>query len=170
MASVAKELFTRRFWMDVEERAFYSDEWIREVGIIGVHSMEEAESLLSQYRRVRITVPEIAEYLTKDFKIHLIDHKDAPVMFNLVNTHLSNWLDIVNSVAYVSTIPPIEDFEALDLVAEKLFPYRQADAALTGILELFKGSIGSGTAVDMKNGIYKPYSPTLFKYCQMVWG
>lgn len=170
MASVAKELFSRRFWMDVEERAFYSDDWIREVGIMGVHSMEEAEKLMSQYRRVRITIPEIAEYLTADIKIHLIEHKDAPVMFNLVNTHLSNWLDIVNNLAYVSTIPPIEDFEALDLVAEKLYPYRKADLALSGILELFRGSISTTAAIDLKNGIYKPYAPLLFKYCQLVWG
>lgn len=170
MASVAKELFTRRFWMDVEERAFYSDDWIREVGIMGVHTMEEAENLLSQYRRVRITIPEIADYLTQDYKIHLIDHGDASHMFSLVNTHLSNWLDVVNNLAYVSTIPPIEDFEALDLVAEKLFPYRKADTAMAGILELFKGSIGTSTAMDLKNGIYKPYAPLLFKYCQLVWG
>lgn len=170
MASVAKELFSRRFWMDVEERAFYSDDWIREVGVMGVHSMEEAENLMSQYRRVRITIPEIAEYLTADIKIHLIEHKDAPVMFNLVNTHLSNWLDIVNNLAYVSTIPPIEDFEALDLVAEKLYPYRKADLALSGILELFRGSISTTAAIDLKNGIYKPYAPLLFKYCQLVWG
>lgn len=170
MASVAKELFNRRFWINVEERAFYSDDWIEEVGIMGVNSMEEAEVVLSRYRQVRITIPMLADYLAKDFKLQFIDKKDAPIMFDLINTHLSNWCHITNTLGYVSTIPPIEDFELLDRLAEILFPYRKADATLLGVLNLFKGPINKGNDLSMTSGVYKPFSPSLFKYCQQVWG
>lgn len=170
MASVAKELFSRRFWMNVEERAFYSDDWIEQVGIMGVNSMEEAEVILSRFRQVRVTIPMIADYLSKDFKIQFIDQTDAPIMFDLINTHLDNWCTITNTLGYVSSIPPIEDFELLDKLAELLFPYRKADSALLGVLSLFKGPINKGGDLSMTGTVYKPFSPQLFKYCQQVWG
>lgn len=170
MQSVAKELFKKRFWMNVEERAFYSDDWIEEVGIMGVNSMEEAEIILSRFRKVRVTVPELCEFVSKDYKLQFLDKNDPPIMFDLINTHLSNWTHVTNMLGYVSQIPPIEDFEALDHLAEILFPYRTANNALSGLLDLFKGPIAKGHSVDLKAGSYKPFSPLLFKYCQQVWG
>lgn len=153
MSSVAKELFTRRFWMDVEERAFYSDDWIREVGIMGVTSTEEAEAVLSRYRRVKVTIPMVSDYLSSDFKLQFVDKSDAPIMFNIINTHLSNWVNITNTLGHVSTIPPIEDFEALDALAEKLYAFRTLDPSLTSIFSLFKGPISKSTLVKMQDGI-----------------
>lgn len=170
MKSVAKELFTRRFWMHVEERAFYTDAWIEEVGIMGVNSMEEAHEVLSRFRKVRITVPELCDYYSKDYKLEFLDKNDPPIMFDLINTHLNNWTHITNTLGYVSQIPPIEDFESLDRLAHVLFPYRTINSSLAGILELFKGPIMGASGLDMKDGVYKPYSPQLFKYCQQVWG
>lgn len=170
MASVAKELFTRRFWMNVEERAFYSDEWIEEVGIMGVNTMEEAEVIMGRYRQVKLTIPMLAEYYSKDYKLQIIDTKDPAIMFDLIDTHLNNWIHITNTLGYVSQIPPIEDFELLDNLAEVLYPYRKVNSALEGIFKLFKGSIGAGAGMKLKDGMYQPASPKLFKYCQQVWG
>lgn len=170
MASVVKELFTRRFWVNVEERAFYSDAWIENVGVMGVNTMEEAEVALGRFRQVRVTIPMMADYLTKDFKMQLIDTADAPIMFNLINTHLTNWSNITNTLGYVSQIPPIEDFESLDALAELLFPYRTPDKALEGIFSLFKGPISTGCSLELAAGAYQRFSPQLFKYCQQVWG
>lgn len=170
MKSVAKELFTKRFWMDVEERAFYSDEWIEEVGIMGVNSMEEAHVVLSRYRTVRVTVPELCDYLSKDYKLQFIDKNDPPIMFELLNTHMSNWIHVTNTLGYVAQIPPIEDFESMDALAEILFPYRKTSKALANILDLFRGPIARGQGGELTGGVYKPYSPLLFKYCQQVWG
>lgn len=170
MASVAKKLFTDRYWMRVEERAFYSDDWIEQVGIMGVNTMEEAEIVLSRFRQVKITIPMLAEYYSKSYRLEFVDQSDVPIMFNIIDTHLDNWTQITNRLGYVSSIPPIEDFELLDNLAAILFSYRAASSELSNVFSLFQGPIGVSNTLGYNGGGYKPYSPALFKYCQQVWG
>lgn len=169
MASVVDKLFKNRYWMNVEERAFYSDEEIAEIGVMGVNTMEEAEIVLGRFRQVRVTIPMIAEYYSKNFKLQFVDVKKAPEVFNIIDTHLDNWTMITNKLGYVSNMPPIEDFELLDKLAEVLFPYRQASESLTGMFSIFQAPLVAGTALNYTPGVYKPYSPGLYKYCCQVW-
>lgn len=169
MPSVVDKLFKNRYWMNVEERAFYSDEEIAEIGVMGVNTMEEAEIILGRFRQVRVTIPMIAEYYHNNFKLQFIDVKKAPEMFDIIDTHLDNWTKITNKLGYVSNMPPIEDFELLDKLAERLYPYREANTALSGIFSIFQAPLTQGTALAYAPGVYKPYSPGLYKYCCQVW-
>lgn len=168
MPSVAKELFHNKYWMKVEERAFYTDEWLENVGMMGVNSMEEAEALMTGFRQVRVTIPILAKYLAQDYKLAFIDKNDVPEMFNLINIHLDNWTQVTNRLGYVSNIPPIEDFEMLDALAEVLFPYRQVDKAILDIMSIFQGPVKSTNSMAYAQGVYKPYSPALYKYCMQA--
>lgn len=168
MPSVAKELFYNKYWMNVEERAFYSDEWLEHVGMMGVNSMEEAEAIMGRFRQVRVTIPMIAKYHSEGFKLAFIDKGDVSEMFDLINTHLDNWTQITNRLGYVADMPPIEDFEMLDSLAEVLFPYRQMDKAILDIMNIFQGPMKSLSPMGYAKGVYKPYSPALFKYCEQA--
>lgn len=170
MQSVARELFENRYWMLVEERAFYSDEWLKEVGLMGVNDMEEAEVLLKRMRQVRITIPMLCEYYHKGYKLGFVDQSDAPEMYDLVNKHLNNWLEITSKLGYVNPIPPIEDFEQLDDIAEVLFSYRLPDKNINALFSLIANPFRQPLGVSLGNGTYKRYSPQLYQYCKMVWG
>lgn len=170
MASVVKELFTNRYWINVEERAFFSDEWIEQIGVMGVTSMEEAEVVLSRFRQVKITIPVLAEYYRAGYRLQFINQADVPTIFNILDTHLDNWTKLTNQLGYINPIPPIEDFELLDSLAELLFPYRQLGSSMHGIFKLLNNTISPANNLSHSTGMYKPYAPGLFKYCQQVWG
>ena len=169
MPSVVDKLFKNRYWMNVEERAFYSDEEIELVGIMGVTTMEEAEVVLGRYRQVRVTIPMIAYYHAQDYKLQFIDVKNAPEIFNIIDTHLDNWTQITNRHGYISKMPPIEDFELLDRLAETLYPFREANATLVGVLDIFQSPLGKAANLSNLSAIYKPYAPGLYMYCKQVW-
>lgn len=170
MQDAVDKLFKTRFFVEVEERAFYTDEILEHVGIMGVNTIEEAHVVMSRLRPIRASLVEIAEYHDKGFKIKITHQSDVPEMFNILNTHMDNWLKVCQRMGYVSMIPPIKDFEMLDALAEKFFPYRKADKAITEFLTLLKSPLATGVNYMPKNGMYKPYSPLLYKYCKMVWG
>lgn len=168
MASVARELFFNKYWMNVEERAFYTDEWLDNVGMMGVNSMEEAEVIMSRFRQVRVTIPILADYYAKNYRLEFINTDDITEMFDLINTHLSNWTELTNQMGYISDIPPIEDFEMLDKLAEVLYPYRKVNQSVIDVLSIFNGPIRAGTMLEYTQGIYQPYSHKLFKYCEQA--
>lgn len=169
MPSMVDKLFKNKYWMNVEERAFYSDEEIEHIGVMGVTTMEEAEIILGRFRQVRVTIPMIAHYYSLNLKLQFIDVKKAPEMFEIIDGHLDNWKQITNRLGYVSPMPPIEDFELLDKLAEVLYPYRKASSALVGVFSLFQSSLSVAGNLEYTDGIYKPYSPGLYKYCCQVW-
>lgn len=168
MASVAKELFHNKYWINVEERAFYSDEWLDNVGIMGVTSIDEAEAVLSRFRQIRVSIPDLAIYYSKGYRLEFINTPDISEMFNLINTHLDNWTQLTNRLGYVHPMPPIEDFELLDNLAELLFPYRKVDNALLGVMSIFQGPLRAANSLNFAQGVYIPYSPKLYKYCEQA--
>lgn len=168
MASVAYELFHNKYWMNVEERAFYSDDELEHIGIMGVNTMEEAETIMSRFRQVRINIPALAMYYKQGYRLEFISPDDISPMFDIINKHLDNWTQLTNQMGYIATIPPIEDFELLDDLASVLFPYRKINNEVLGIMKIFQGPLGSSNALEYAQGVYKPYSPNLFKYCQQV--
>ena len=112
----------------------------------------------------------LAEYFSKSYRLEFIDQSDVPVMFDIIDTHLNNWVQITNRLGFVSSIPPIEDFEMLDALASVLFSYRSASTELTGVFSLFQSPMKAQDSLGFSPGMYKPYSPALYKYCQQVWG
>lgn len=169
MPSVAKELFNNRYWMKVEERAFYTDEWLAEVGVMGVTTIEDTELLMNSMRQVKITIPMLADFHRKGYKLAFINASDIGPMFNIIDTHLENWVRHTNSFGFISTIPPIEDFELLDNLAEVLFPFREIKHEITGLLSLFLAPTQGGN-MAFTAGLYSRRAPLLFPYCKQVHG
>lgn len=169
MKAVVDQLFNNRYWMKVEERAFHSEEDIQEIGIMGVNSIEEAESVLSSFRTIRTTIVDLAYYYDRNFKLQFVNPNDVHEIFSIIDQHLNNWLTICNRVGYVPTIPPIEDFEKLDNLAEKLYPFAKKESALSkwgnAMSNIFKVKDNQSTT-----GFYDRYSPRLYEYCAMVYG
>lgn len=169
MRSAVEELFYRKWSVEVEERAFHSAEEIEEYGIWGVNSIEEAENYLSSYRKVFVTLADIAEFFSRGISIRLMNKNDVHEMYRIVTEHMQMWLNVCNRAGFVATIPPIEDFEKLDEVAKKLHPLADKRTTLSkwsnNLSSLFKAP-----AVTENNLVYVPYAPKLFPYCAMVHG
>ncbi len=170
MSSPLDQLFENRYWMQVEERAFHSPEEIKEIGIFGVHSTEEAENHLSTLRPVRITIIDLAYYYDRGFKLKFTNLTDVHEMFKLIDTHLNNWLRVCNTHGFIPDIPPIEDFELLDNLAEKLYPYANKQTALSQWRSNSNGLLMKSQPVQPSSVAYNRYSPQLYKYCVMVHG
>lgn len=170
MSDPLDDLFEKRFWVKVEERAFYNIEEIKEFGIAGVNSLEEAEFHLNSMRTVRITIIDFAEYMDKGFKVHLANQRDVDEVFGLLNHHLNSWLTACNTHGYIPTIPPIEEFEILDNLAEKLYPFANKESAFAKWRKSVFSLTGERTPNSNAPVVYTRYSPKLFEYCDMVHG
>lgn len=169
MKPIVDQLFTNKYWMKVEERAFHSIEDIEEIGILGVNTMDDAEKLLNSFRTVRTTIVDLAYYYDRGIKLQFVDKKDVAEIFNIINKHLNNWLTICNRHGYIHHIPPIEDFELLDNLAEKLYPFITSDSVLRKYVKEMGGLFGNVFNTNA-NGFYERYSPKLYEYCSMVHG
>lgn len=170
MKSPLDQLFENRYWMQVEERAFYTTEEIEEIGIFGVHSTEEAEYHLSTLRPVRITIIDLAYYYDRGFKLKFSNPDDVHEMFKLLDTHLSNWLRTCNTFGFIPDIPPIEEFEILDNLAEKLYPFANKQTLLSQWRNNNNGLLSKSQPLQPTDVTYKRYSHELYKYCAMVYG
>lgn len=170
MKPIVDQLFFNRYWVKVEERAFHDKKELEEVGLMGVTSLEEANMVMSSFRNVRATIVELAYYFDKNVKIQFIDQNNITEIFDIIDKHLNNWLMICNRHGYIPRIPPIEDFELLDNLAEKLFPLVKRSSLLDKLKrQNVKFSI-SDKGGETSNGFYERYSPKLFNYCAMVHG
>lgn len=170
MKSLLDQLFENRYWMKVEERAFHTTEEIKEIGIFGVYSTQEAENYLSTLRPVRITIIDLAYYYDRGFKLQFMDLNDIHEMFKLIDVHLNNWLKTCNVHGFIPDIPPIEEFEILDNLAEKLYPFANKQTTLSQWRSTNGGLLAKSQPLQPYNVSYNRYSPKLYPYCAMVHG
>lgn len=170
MSSPLDQLFGNRYWMHVEERAFHTAEEIKEIGIFGVHSTEEAEQHLSSLRPVRVTIIDLAYYYDRGFKLKFGDVNDVHEMFRLIDTHLSNWVRTCNTHGFIPDIPPIEEFELLDNLAEKLYPFAVKETMISQWRTKNGGLLAKSQPLQPAGVSYRRYSELLYKYCAMVHG
>lgn len=167
--AIVDQLFYNRYWVHVEERAFYTTEQLETFGFYGEETEEGAMAALARLREVKITIPMLAEYHDNGYKLRLSNLKDAAEMFHIVNTHMNNWLQICNLHGYVNPMPPIEDFESLDRLAEKLFPYRHR-MNLADLFDPFANKERDKHDLITLVGSYEPFAPKLYPYCKQVYG
>lgn len=166
---IVDQLFFNRYWVFVEERAFYSEEVLSDIGYVGAFSEEEALENLGKLREVRVNIPTLAKYYSDGYKLKMSNVKDCSEIFRIINTHLSNWLSVCNLYGYVTPMPPIEDFELLDRLAEKMFPYRRTISIADRLNPLFKDEVTIHNLINVQ-GMYEPYAPKLYPYCKQVYG
>ena len=170
MPSVVDKLFYNRYWINVEERAFYSNEELAEIGLMGVNSQEEAMAVLSRPRQIRCTIVDLANYFSRNIKIQIINKPDATEIYEILDMHLHNWKTHCNRNGYIQDIPPFADFEKLDRLAEALYEFKRRSVGHTALLTLLGSPVSSADQSTPEVGIYRSYLPELFEYCAQVHG
>lgn len=172
-ASPAELLFFNRFYVHVQNRAFYSVEELEQIGFVSAGTDKDNESYLNDFRLIQCTVPQIAEWNYKGEAVKLVNLEDATEMYKLIVNHLDSWITVSTMHPYVS-YPPIEDIEALDNLAELLHPLvdLKVEAFSDPLLMLMLGN-----AVDFSYLIpkgenkepYEKYAPKLYPFTLSRW-
>lgn len=162
---VVDQLFYNRYYVNVEEAAFHSLEKLQDIGLMGVTDEEEARAVLARPRLCMVTIINLANFLYDGFKIQIINKQDASDMFDIIDKHLSNWKDVCIRLGYVADMPPFEDFEKLDNLAQALYEYKQEDKSVNNLMAILAKPLYTATNTERK-GIYKSYLDFLYKYCE----
>lgn len=176
MKDVRDDLFFEAFYVYVPNRAFHTAYELEEFGILDHGSEMLNKAYLDDNRLIKATLVQIAEWVRDDIQVQLYNSDDANKMFKIVNTHLSNWL-IVSERFPMANLPPFEDIEALDKLAESLFPFANHTEE---IIDLASGAhvlSFLGNALDMRlintaevhTNQYEPYAEKLFEKTLKRW-
>ena len=174
--TVAYKLFNKRFMVTVQNKAFFTPFELDNIGFTSCGSVKDNETYLNEYRLINTTLDKIVEWNARGDSIRLTNLADATVMFRIMDEHMNNWLKITR--LYPTThLPPIEDFEALDLLCQMLYPLVDINVAEIqdpGLLMLFGNAMSLGYLIpqpslgEMREP-YVPYSPKLYSYTRFRW-
>lgn len=171
----AQKLFNNRFLVRVQNKAFYTPFELENIGFTSCGSVQDNETYLSEFRLINTTLDKIVEWNARGDSIRLTDLNDATTMFHIMDNHMNNWLKITRLHPTVN-LPPIDDFEALDLLCEMLYPLVDIDINTIddpGLMMLFGNAINISN-VSAQDGEtmkepYVPYSPKLYTYTKFRW-
>lgn len=170
------DLFFEGFYVYVPNRAFHTAYELEEFGILDHGGEMENRAYLEDDRLIKATLVQMAEWRAQEIPIKLYNPSDADRMFKIVNTHLSNW-KIVSEYFPMATLPPFEDIEMLDKLAESLYPFANH---VEEIIDLSNGEHDLaflGNALDMRlihtaevhTNQYEPYAEKLFEKTLKRW-
>lgn len=174
--TVAQKLFNKRFIVQVQNRAFYTSFELEEIGFLSCGSVKDNETYLNEYRLINTTLDKIVELNARGESIRLTNLADASVMFRIMDEHMNNWLKVTRLYP-TANLPPIEDFEALDLLCQMLYPLVDINVAEIqdpGLLMLFGNAMSLGYLMpkgeeEEIREPYQPYSPKLYNYTKFRW-
>lgn len=174
--TVAYKLFNQRFMVTVQNKAFYTTFELENIGFTSCGSIKDNETYLSEYRLINTTLDKIVELNARGESIRLTNLLDASVMFRIMDEHMNNWLKVTRLHPAVH-LPPIEDFEALDLLCQMLYPLVDINIAEIqdpGLLMLFGNAMSLGYLIPQSTEgeirePYQPYSPKLYSYTKFRW-
>lgn len=174
--TVAYKLFNKRFIVRVQNRAFYTAFELDEIGFLSCGSTKDNETYLGEYRLVNMTLDKIVDLNARGESIRLTNLEDAGVMFRIMDEHMNNWLKVTR-LHPTTNLPPIEDFEALDLLCQMLYPLvdiNLAEIQDPGLLMLFGNAMSLGYLIPKTEEgeirePYQPYSPKLYSYTKFRW-
>lgn len=174
--TVAYKLFNKRFIVRVQNRAFYTAFELDEIGFLSCGSTKDNETYLGEYRLVNMTLDKIVDLNARGESIRLTNLADASVMFRIMDEHMNNWLKVTR-LHPTTNLPPIEDFEALDLLCQMLYPLvdiNLSEIQDPGLLMLFGNAMSLGYLIPKTEEgeirePYQPYSPKLYSYTKFRW-
>lgn len=95
------------------ERYFHTEESMRTRGIHVSGDETRDRNFLNQTRHVYLTIANMAELYEKGATITLEQPSKAIEIYEIIEQHLKDWLNILTNQFHVS-FPPLEDFEALE--------------------------------------------------------
>lgn len=176
LKDVRDDLFYEGFYVYVPNSAFHTAYELDEFGILDHGSEEANKAYLDERRLIKATLVQMAEWKVAEVPITLHNPDDATKMFKILNTHLSNWLTVSERFP-MAALPPFEDIESLDNLAEALYPYANH---VEEVIDLSAGDhmlSFLGNALDMRlinstevhTAQYVPYSEKLFDRSLRRW-
>lgn len=176
LKDVRDALFFDTFYVYVPNSAFHTAYELEEFGILDHGSEEANKAYLAEDRLVKATLVQIADWGTGGFTIKLMNAEDATKMFKIINTHLSNWLTVSERFP-MANLPPFEDIESLDILAERLFPYANHVEEIIDLSSGLHELSFLGNALDMRlintaevhSNQYEPYAEKLFEKTLKRW-
>jgi hypothetical protein len=171
--SPAELLFYTKFYVHVQNRAFYTVDELENIGFVSAGTDKDNEAYLNDFRLVQCTVPQIAEWNARGEAVKLIKFEDATDMYKLIVNHLDTWITVSAAHPY-ATYPPIEDIEALDNLAELLHPLvdLKVEAFSDPLLMLMLGNALDFSYLVPKGENKEPYvkyAPKLYPFTLSRW-
>lgn len=118
---VSDRIFDDTYYVYVPYVATVSERELLEYGVVGHHDKQQLESYLNDPILAGCNIALIAEINYNGNYVRFKNPKDIPVIYELVNQHLENWLYITKYHG-ARHCPPLKDIMALDYLAESLFP------------------------------------------------
>lgn len=177
-ATTAQRLFYERFLVYVQNKAFYDEFELENIGFTSAGDSAHNEAYLNEFRLINTNIAQIAEWCAEGHTMRLYELKHASLIFNILNEHMDNWLNLVHAHPTVN-LPPIEDFEAMDQLAEMLYPLVDLSPVAIEDMNLaliFGNALNYGFLVNdhhheegASKEPYEPYSPKLYGYSIKRW-
>jgi len=132
---VAEQLFRRPFWVIVPNWALVRPEVVELFGTFTTHDPVEDMEIVNHPTPIELPITSILVHYLEGVPIKMINVSDIPIMYGLINHHLSNWYNIILNTLNV-VHPPLDDFMQLDDFCGELFKYSK---------EMSHGNLGDGT-------------------------
>lgn len=119
MKCVAKAIFQNRYMITVPNSACMTVGELKTFGMMDMGSEEENRAYLNEPRTVWANIILIAHHLSNGVPVTLMNVKDGAEMYELIITHLDNWIFAATNIPNCK-LPPIDDMVLLDELAENL--------------------------------------------------
>lgn len=132
---VAEQLFRRPFWVIVPNWALVKPEVVELFGTFTTNDPIEDMEIVNHPTPIELPITLILEHYLQGVPIKVVQVADIPIMYGLVNHHLSNWHSIIVNSLNVEH-PPLDDFMRLDDFCSELYAYSK---------EMSHGNLGDGT-------------------------
>lgn len=119
--SVAYRLFNTLWPIKVSAIHLYSRDYIQHIGMPSTGNKTYDNWVHNEVRSCMMSAVRLAELHDEGANIGFDNIDDVVSVYNLIQEHLSMWLQILQT-RYVINHPPLEDFEILDSFAAALYP------------------------------------------------
>lgn len=168
--TAAKHIFRKKYQVYVPRTFLYGPEYIRKVGYESSGDPVVDRMAINNLSRVNQTIAGWAILHSQGAELILANEKDCIEIYKAITQHLRDWLDFSSMGIAPEYCPPIEDFRALEAIAQhyhirvqELEPTPQITSGLKeALLSMNRGITRSSfnrTRSQGQDGSIKPYEP-----------
>ena len=176
-ATAAWKIFNQHYFVRVQNQFLYTDEFLRNKGIIS-HTPQEAQAEMLSKRLTCLSIAEMVILRHNGAGIEFTQPEDCSKVYDVITQHLRDWAEIVRLMVY-DRLPPAEQFYILDEMAQELHPYvvrrkmRELNAG-ADTRKLGRSFLGGAKADQLytteKAQSYKNIAPIIINRASMYYG
>lgn len=116
--TAAKHIFRKKYQVYVPRTFLYGPEYLRKVGYDVSGDPQVDRMAANSLTRVNQTIAGWAILHSQGAELILADEKDCIDIYKAITQHLRDWLDFSTMGIAPQYCPPIEDFRALECIAQ----------------------------------------------------